>query len=209
MNDRLDLWSQIQLVDKIQLKNDNSYLEGFISSRTLSKELVIEFKDGTERTIPLSNIKSYAKIPNESYVAAYDKILKKGEILLNGDSAYFEKLKTQDQYILLGEIVSAQLPVGDTVTIDANLENNDTSIVLVKAHMENISQQIGKKKKTVLLPVITYQDLFQSHLPLVREITPLGNIKVSFKLEEAGDYMLHIQGVEGYIIINVIDKKNN
>ncbi len=209
LNDRLDLWSQIQLVDKIQLENDNSYLEGFISSRTLSKELVIEFKDGTERTIPLSNIKSYAKIPNESYVAAYDKILKKGEILLNEDSAYFEKLKTQDQYILLGDIVSAQLPVGDTVTIEANLENNDTSIVLVKAHMENISQQIGKKKKTVLLPVITYQDLFQSHLPLVREITPLGNIKVSFKLEEVGDYVLHIQGVEGYIIINVIDKKNN
>lgn len=207
LNDRFDLWSQIQLLDKIQLKKDNSFLEGFISSRTLSKELVIEFEDGSNRIISMNDILSYSKIPNTKYIAAYDKALKEGEILLNGKAAYFAKLEVNNQFLILGDIVSAQLPVGESVVIEANLVNNDSSIVLVKAHDESITKQIGKKNVTLLAPVITYQDLFQSNLPFKREETPLGNIKISFKLEEEGDYVLYIQGIEGYIIINVINKQ--
>lgn len=206
LNDKLSLWSQIQFLDKIQLKDDGSFLEGFISARALSKELVIELGNGQSRTISLNDIESYYKIPNKRYVAVYDNKLKEGEILLNGEPAYFEKLENQDQYLLLGEIVSAQLPVGDTVSVEANLKDNDTPIVLVRAHWENITQMEGKKRRTVSMPVVTFQDLFQSHLPLVREITPLGNIKISFELKEEGDYVLHIKGIEGYIIINVVNK---
>ena len=207
LNDRFDLWSQIQLLDKIQLKKDNSFLEGFISSRTLSKELVIEFEDGSNRIISMNDILSYSKIPNTKYIAAYDKALKEGEILLNGKAAYFAKLEVNNQFLILGDIVSAQLPVGESVVIEANLVNNDSSIVLVKAHDESITKQIGKKNVTLLAPVITYQDLFQSNLPFKREETPLGNIRIFFKLEEEGDYVLYIQGIEGYIIINVINKQ--
>lgn len=206
--DNRDLWSQIQLLDKILVKGEKAPLEGFISSRTLSKELVMEMKDGSKRSIPLNKIVSYAKVPNEKYVAAYDKILKEGEILLNGEPAYFVSLQSQGQFLLLGETVSAQLPVGETVCIEARLANPNASIGLVKAHTENVTWQNGKKKGEMPWPVITYQDLVQSHIEILRESTPLGNVKISFVVDETGDYVLYIQGKENFIVINVIAKKD-
>ncbi len=207
LNDKFDLWSQVQFLDRITVKGENMPIDGFISSRTLSKEFVIEFEDGTKRTIALNKIISYAKIPNEKYVAAYDKELKVGEVLLNGTTAYFDNLKVQDSFLLLGENVSAQLTVGETVCIEAKLANTDTSIALVKAYVENIATGKDKDKKPILWPVITYQDLVQSHLAMSREITPLGNVKVTFEVNEPGDYVLYIQGMEGYIVINVIENQ--
>lgn len=209
LNENLDLWPQIQLLDKITVKGESSELIGFISSRTLGKELVFEFEDGSKRAIPQNQITSYAKIPNDKYIAVYDKVLKDGEILLNGEPAYFVTLQAQGQYLLLGEIVSAQLAVGETAYMEAKLDNPNTPITLVKAHMENITQQDGKKKEQRLWPVITYQDLVQSHVAISRETTPLGNVKISFVVKETGDYVLYIQGKNEYIVINVIEKKNN
>ena len=209
LSENLDLWPQIQLLDKITVKGESSELIGFISSRTLGKELVFEFEDGSKRAIPQNQITSYAKIPNDKYIAVYDKVLKDGEILLNGEPAYFVTLQAQGQYLLLGEIVSAQSAVGETAYMEAKLDNPNTPITLVKAHMENITQQDGKKKEQRLWPVITYQDLVQSHVAISRETTPLGNVKISFVVKEAGDYVLYIQGKNEYIVINVIEKKNN
>lgn len=203
INDKLDLWSQIQLLDEIKVSGEDSTLVGFISSRILGKEIVIEFENGDKRIIPQTQIESYAKIPNDKYVAVYDKILKEGEILLDGNSAYFVQLQTIGQYFVLEEIVSAQKHIGEVVCIEANLDNMDTPITLVKAHIENVI--FSGEKKEVLCPVITYQDLVQFPVPFVRNITPLGNVKISFELEETGDYVLHIQGKEGFIIINVIE----
>lgn len=47
LNPKMDLWPQVQLLDKISVKGEDSDLVGFISSRTLGKELVIEFEMGT------------------------------------------------------------------------------------------------------------------------------------------------------------------
>lgn len=209
LNENLDLWPQIQLLDKITVKGESPELIGFISSRTLGKELVFEFEDGSKRAIPQNQITSYAKIPNDKYIAVYDKVLKDGEILLNGEPAYFVTLQAQGQYLLLGEIVSAQLAVGETAYMEAKLDNPNTPITLVKAHMENITQQNGKKKEQRLWPVITYQDLVQSRVTISRETTLLGNVKISFVVKETGDYVLYIQGKNEYIVINVIEKKNN
>lgn len=201
LNDKYDLWIQIQLLDRIKIKGERSYVEGFISSRVLGKELVIEFEDGSKRTVALNKIASYAKVPNPEYVAMYDTKLQKGEILLNGESAYFDVLKPQGQFLLLSEMVSAQMSIGDIVCVEANLANPDVTISLAKAHYENI----GTEKKPNYWPVITYQDLVQSHVAIDKEITPLGNTKISFVLNEIGDYVLYIQGKEGYIVINVIE----
>lgn len=202
-NERLDLWSQVQLLDKITLKGENTELVGFISSRTLGKELIIEFENGDKRKIQQNTILSYAKIPNEKYVVAYDKVINEGEVLLNDKSAYFVELKPVDQYLVLGAIVSAQNKVGDVICLDANLADTNTPITLVKAHIENVTIPNEKKKREVPYPVITYQDLVQSHVEIKREVTPLGNLKVSFVVSEIGDYVLYIQGKKGYIVINV------
>ena len=206
LNPKMDLWPQVQLLDKISVKGEDSDLVGFISSRTLGKELVIEFENGNKRTIPQNQILSYAKIPNEKYIAVYDKVIKEGEILLDGKPAYFVPLKTVGQYLVLDSIVSAQNTVGDTIYVEANLGGANVPVTLVKAHVENVAFANGKRKWEIPCPVITYQDLVQSHVEIKKEATPLGNLKVSFVVKEVGDYVLYMQGKEEYIVINVIEK---
>ena len=206
LNPKIDLWPQVQLLDKISVKGEDSDLVGFISSRTLGKELVIEFENGNKRTIPQNQILSYAKIPNEKYIAVYDKVIKEGEILLDGKPAYFVPLKTVGQYLVLHSIVSAQNTVGDTIYVEANLGGANVPVTLVKAHVENVAFANGKRKWEIPCPVITYQDLVQSHVEIKKEATPLGNLKVSFVVKEVGDYVLYMQGKEEYIVINVIEK---
>ena len=79
-------------------------------------------------------------------------------------------------------------------------------VTLVKAHVENVAFANGKRKWEIPCPVITYQDLVQSHVEIKKEATPLGNLKVSFVVKEVGDYVLYMQGKEEYIVINVIEK---
>ena len=206
ISDRQNLWSQVQLLDKIQIKGEDLPLVGFISSRTLGKEISFEFENYKKRTIPLNQIVSYGKIPNENYVPVYDKILKEGEVLLNEKPACFVQLKSVDSYLLLTSAVSAQAIEGDTILVEANLEDVDNVITLVKAHIENVQIFKGRKKRVVSCPIITYQDLVQSPIGIDREVTPLGNIRVSFIVGEVGDYVLYIQGKEDYIVIHVIGK---
>lgn len=206
ISDRQNLWSQVQLLDKIQIKGEDLPLVGFISSRTLGKEISFEFENYKKRTIPLNQIVSYGKIPNENYVPVYDKILKEGEVLLNEKPACFVQLKSVDSYLLLTSAVSAQAIEGDTILVEANLEDVDNVITLVKAHIENVQIFKGRKKRIVSCPIITYQDLVQSPIGIDREVTPLGNIRVSFIVGEVGDYVLYIQGKEDYIVIHVIGK---
>lgn len=207
LNEKMNLWSQIPLLDIIRLKDETTELVGFISSRTLGKELIFESEDGHKRNIQQNQIISYAKRPNDKYVEVYDKFLNEGEILLNGKPAYFTSLQSQGENLLLGEVVSAQLAVGDTVCIEAKFKDPNTPVALVKAHMEDIPKKDGKKKERIQWPVITYQDLVQSHVAVSRETTPLGNVKVLFTVNEVGDYVLYVQGRTDYIVINVIEKK--
>ncbi len=207
LTEKLELWSQIQLLDKITVKGETSELVGFISSRTLGKELVIAFEDGSKRVIKQDQVTSYAKIPNDKYVEVYDRVLKDGEILLNGEPAYLVSLQSQGQYILLGETVSAQIALGDTICVEAKMANVNIPMTLVKSHTEYIPSPNGKKKKKTPWPVITYQDLVQSQIEVSRVVTPLGNIKLSFVAEEPGDYVLYIQGMNEYIVVNVTDKE--
>lgn len=203
LNEEMDLWSQIPLIDVVQVKGEDTPFEGFISSRTMNRELVIELVNGQSKVFPLSSIVSYAKFPNEKYNPLYDKRLAEGEVLLNGEPAYFDNLKTHGNLLLLSDdVASAQMKVGDEVCIEANLSDPDVQITLVKSHMENIS---AKKRKPLYRPAISFQDLIQFPLAYKKEKTPLGNLKITFEIEEAGDYVLYIQGIEGYIVIYVTD----
>lgn len=204
LNEDADLWSQVRLLDKITIKGKFGDLVGFISSRTLGKEMTIEFEDGSKHTIKQSEIASYAKIPNEKYVELYDKFLNKGEVLLNGKPAYFMELEQDGKYLMLAEnTASAMLNVGDTVCLEANFDDPNTLITLVKAHERPKDNNSNKKNNNAGRPAITYQDLLQSPITIKREITPLKNVKVTFEIAEAGDYVLYIQGYDKYIVIYV------
>ena len=100
--------------------------------------------------------------------------------------------------------MSAQVSTGTEICVEANLEDLSAQCTLVKAHIENVPLKEGKKQETMPIPVISYEDLVTSSLPMDREITPLGNIRLTFNVDEEGDYVLYIKGKEGYIIINVV-----
>lgn len=205
-NLKLDLFQQTPLLDKIYVRGQNMPIVGFITKRVTNKDLTIQKQNGETKVFPLKQIVKYQKVPNNNYVAICDRELAEGEILLNGKSAWFAPLEMAGSYIILGEDVSAQVAVGDTITIEAKFSNVTNSVSMVKAYRKNIAESDKKAKEAVMRDVFTYQDLVERSLPFSRTISPLGNTKIQFRVERPGDYALSVQGKKGYIVINVINK---
>lgn len=205
-NLKLDLFQQTPLLDKIYVRGQNMPIVGFIIKRVTNKDLTIQKQNGETKVLPLKQIVKYQKVPNNNYVAICDRELAEGEILLNGKSAWFAPLEMAGSYIILGEDVSAQVAVGDTITIEAKFSNVTNSVSMVKAYRKNIAESDKKAKEAVMRDVFTYQDLVERSLPFSRTISPLGNTKIQFRVERPGDYALSVQGKKGYIVINVVNK---
>lgn len=202
ISEELTIIEQTPLLDRIYVKGNDTPYEGFITRRQMGKELTITTLDGKEETIPLSNITRYGKYRNPEYKVISDRQLAKGEVILNGDEkgAWFAPLKSENGYFILDE-ASAIAKRGDEIIVEANLENQSGAIYLIKAYRKDIP--VTGSKKTIARDVFTYQDLVELALPINRSQTPLGNTKVSFKVPDAGDYILSIQGYQGFIVIHV------
>lgn len=208
LNADQNLWEQTPFLDKIELKNGGGTLEGFITSRMLDKEIRIQLKSGEKKTVPIKNIQAYHRLPNTEFHPVTDRVIPEGEVWLNGKKAYFDTLQMSGQSILLGELVSAIRQVGDTVCIEAKFRNPNTQVSLIKArNMPMMMKNEKGKEKEVLWPAFTYQDIVRSPLKYEREQTPLGNTRIRFVTMHKGDYVVYIQGYEGYIVINVADRK--
>lgn len=200
-SDQLTIIEQSPLLDRIYVKGNA--IDGVIINRRTSKDLTIHTKEDGDITYAIRDITKYQKVPNADYKVLTDKNLNKGEILLNGDTknAWFAPLETINGYLVLGEDVSMVTKKGDELIFEANLENPSTAINVIKAYRKDIS---GENDKSQLIrDVFTYQDLVELALPVFRSVTPLGNTKVTFKLETVGDYVLSVQGQKGFIIIHV------
>lgn len=200
--DELNLIEQAPLLDRITLKDRENPVEGLITKRRMGKDLTITMADGNEEVFPLTNIFSYAKFKNPDYKVIIDRHLAKGQVVINGDEkdAWFAPLKSENGYFILDE-ASAVAKRGDEMTVEANLENPSDAIYLIKAYRKEIP--IQGLKRTVARDVFTYQDLVELALPIERTQTPLGNTKVTFKVTDPGDYVLSIQGYQGFIVIHV------
>ena len=121
---------------------------------------------------------------------------------MNGDEkgAWFAPLKSENGYFILDD-ASAVAKAGDEIVVEANLENPSGAIYLIRAYRKEIP--VAGAKKTTSRDVFTYQDLVELAMPIERTQTPLGNTKITFKVPEAGDYVLSIQGYQGFIVIHV------
>lgn len=203
VSDQLTIIEQSPFIDRIFVKGSSNAIEGVIIKRRTSKDLTIHTKDDGELTYAIRDITKYQKVPNTDYKVLTDKNLNKGEILLNGDTknAWFAPLETINGYLVLGEDVSMVAKKGEELILEANLEIPSSAINVIKAYRKNISNKNDKNE--LVRDVFTYQDLVELALPLTRTITPLGNTKVSFRLEDVGDYVLSVQGKKGFIIIHV------
>lgn len=202
LSEDLTIIEQSPLLDRVHTKGNSNPFDGLIVKRQMGKELILLSLDGDERTIPLTEIIRYGKYKNPEYKVISDRQLAKGEVVLNGDdkSAWFAPLKSENGYFILDDASAVAKP-GEEIVVEANLENPSGAIYLIRAYRKDIPVQ--GTKKTVSRDVFTYQDLVELAMPIERTQTPLGNTKVSFKVPEAGDYVLSIQGYQGFIVIHV------
>ncbi len=202
-SEQLTIIEQTPLFDRIYVKGKTTPTEGLIVKRRTSKNLTILTRNDGELTYAIRDIVKYQRFPNPNYKVLTDRSLSKGEILLNGNAknAWFAPLETINGYLVLGEDVSMIATKGEELVLEANLDNPSAAINVIKAYRKDISGENAKKQ--LVRDVFTYQDLVELALPIVRTTTPLGNTKVSFKLENAGDYVLSVQGQKGFIIIHV------
>ena len=202
---KLSVMQQTPLLDRLYLKGQSEPIEGYIIRRVMNKDLTIMTKEGDTKLVAMKNIIKYQKFPNAACQVILDKELSNGEILLDGEKAWFATLQMEDDYIILSEEVSKKVAVGDTITILAKLPNAGAAVSMVKAYRKDLSILDKKVKTERFRDVFTYRDLVEKALPYGRSTTPLGNTKIQFLVREAGDYVISIQGQEGYIVINVTE----
>lgn len=202
---KLTVMQQTPLLDRLYLKGQSEPIEGYIICRVMNKDLTIMTKEGDAKLVAMKNIIKYQKFPNAACQVILDKELSNGEVLLNGEKAWFATLQMEDDYIILSEEVSTKVAVGDTITILAKLPNAGATVSMVKAYRKDLSILDKKAKTERFRDVFTYRDLVEKALPYGRSTTPLGNTKILFVVREAGDYVISIQRQEGYIVINVTE----
>lgn len=203
ITDKLDIIEQSPFLDRIYVEGNPNPIDGLIVRRRPSKDLTILTKIDGERTYPIKDIIKYQKFKNTDHKVIRDKILEKNEVIINGNvkNARFINLGSVREYLILENGYSMEAKKGEDLILEANLENQAIPIHLIKAYRKNIA---GPKTTTkVMRDVFTYRDFVENSLPVNRSITPNGNTKIEYPLEESGDYVISIQGQRGFIIIHV------
>ena len=205
-SDKLSLWDQSQLLDEVVLKNGET-VKGLITSRTIGKDYSFMFQNGRKRNVLAQDVAVFRKYRNDEYKSAPERELASGEVLINGDAknAYFFNLETTDQYVVLNQkSASMELACGDTIVVEANVGNPHAAVTIAKTQVRDV-ETINAKGKKVMEPkaVVTLYDLLLSRNLGLREVTPLGYIRYTLPITESGDYVMQIQGKEGYIVLYV------
>lgn len=213
LSSKLTLWQQSQLLDEVVL-NSGETVRGIITKRIIGKYYVFLLQNDRDRTrrVDASKVTVFRKIKNPEYKSAAERELALGEILINGDAknAYFFNLETTDSYVLLdANSASMQMNCGDTIVVEANVGNPLAAITIAKAKVKDI-ETVNAKGKKVLQPkaVVTLFDLLQSKNYGTREVTASGYIRYTLPITESGDYVMQIQGKDGYIVIYVPQNNN-
>ena len=205
-SDKLTLWQQSQLLDEVVL-NSGEIVQGLITSRNIGKDYSFQLRSGQIRTVNAKDVAIFRKLKNEEYKSAPERELAEGEVVINGDAknAYFFNLETTDSYVILdANSASMQMERGDTIVVEANVGNPLAAITIAKAQVKDV-ETINAKGKKEMQPkaVVTLFDLLQSKNIGTREVTVSGYVKFTLPITESGDYVMQIQGKDGYIVIYV------
>ena len=205
-SDKLTLWQQSQLLDEVVL-GDGEVVRGLITSRNIGKDYTFLLSSGQSRNIEAKKVAIFRKLKNEEYKSAPERELAEGEVIINGDAknAYFFNLETTDSYVVLeATSASMQMSCGDTLVVEANVGNPMAAISIAKAQVRDVEIINDKGKKIMQTKaVVTLYDLLQSKNVGTREVTVSGYVKFTLPITESGDYVMQIQGKNGYIVIYV------
>lgn len=204
---KLHVLEQAALLDLIYLKGVSKPIEGVITLRRMDENPIVEMatKNG-KQIISMEKVTKYGKVENPYFKEIRETELTPGEVLMNGKKAWFAQLEEKDGYFILGEEASAIANIGDKITIEANLENPNAPIYLIKAYTKNVKDGHDYKVKR---DVFKKTDLLKQNVQFNRTSTPIGTTKVTFTILSEGDYIMYLESKPGYIIIHVEKNFNN
>lgn len=207
LNAEMTIWEQSQLLDEIVLRKTGESIQGLITSRQIGKVYTLTMTNGQTQVIKATDVEVLRKVRNEAYKPLMDNLMEDGEVRINGSAqnAYFFNLQATETCVILEQDkASMQLNCGDTLVVEANVGNPMANITIAKAQLKEIDVIQSNGKKTVeSKPVVTLIDLLKSEKVGMRDTTPLGHVRLVLPITESGDYVMQIQGKEGYIVIYV------
>lgn len=201
LTDKIPLEEQSPLLDRIFVKGIQWPIEGLIIHRKMNKDLTIETLGGKTVNYPIKSILKYQKFINPKFRVLTENPLPKGKILLNDSerNAWFTKLEEINGYNILGKYSSMVISLGEDIVLKANI-NPTTDIKLIKAYNKAITDSDGNSTSAI---VFTHNDLQEISLPGIKETTQDGYLRYHYTPQEAGDYVMRVAGIDGYIIITV------
>lgn len=206
INEKLNVFSQARLLDIIEV--DGQKIEGIITSREFGKLLCLQLKDGRVREFPIAKVTTYGKRINPDYISLTDRIMKEGEIYLDGVKAEMDSLMRRDIGLVLKDTTYIVKKKGQKVKLE--VAHNDVycpvTAVKTKAIVVYKLNEEGKQDRSLGREIVTvakYEDMVNTPIAVKRSISPLGNINTEYTFDEEGIYVIYINGYEQGIVIKV------
>ena len=211
------LWEQLELLDKVELK-DGTAVEGFITSRVMGRHLTIITPDNAvEKEIPLKDVTKYAKVYNEQKSRNDEKADKKryeprqssprssnrdtaksnntesndgSEVYLNGLPMTLNSLVLCDGNInAIKNPVKDKVSVGMEIKIEMPATFNNPELKIVRTQMRAVAM-VSAGNGSNAIPTFNKRDIDKSYIGFGVSDLDNGNVVLSIVITEPGIYAI-------------------
>lgn len=205
INDKQSFAEQSKFSDVIYLKNKKK-IKGFIINQSLGKSITVLTDNNKTKEVDLKDVVSLKREINDGYAPILDKILAKGQYQYEGSDVKFQTIDINPRGIYYIELNNPKSTVnalkvnaGQEIVIYANMVDNNAVILATKT--THYSE--GSGKKALKFETFTTQDFVDKPVSVMKsEVSKAGTTKISFTPTEKGYYVLRVNGVDGFIVIN-------
>ena len=206
INEKLNLFSQARLLDIIEV--DGQKMEGIITSREFGKILCLQLKDGRVREYPIGKVTTYAKRINPDYISLTDRIMKSGEIYLDGVKPEMDSLLRRDVGFVLKDTTYIVKKKGQKIKLEVSVDDVYRPVTAVKTVPMVVYKlnEEGKQDRSLgreTIIVAKYENMVNEPIQFNRTVSPLENINIEYIFDEEGIYVIYINGLEQGIVIKV------
>lgn len=206
INEKLNIFSQARLLDIIEV--DGQKIEGIIISREFGKILCLQLKDGRVREYPIGKVTTYGKRINPDYTSLTDRIMKEGEIYLDGVKPEMDSLLRRDIGFVLQDTTYIVKNKGQKIKLEVAVGDVYRPVTAVKTDSKEVYKlnEEGKQDRSLGRETIVfakYEDMVNTPHECKRTISPLGNINIEYVFDEDGIYVIYINGIEQGLVIKV------
>ncbi len=209
------LWEQLDLLDRVELK-DGTAVEGFITSRVMGRHLTMITRDNAvEKEIPLKDVAKYVKVyngrksrseeksdkkrtePRESHKRSSNRDTGKPNDAENNDSSevYMNGLPMTLNSVVLcdGNLNAVKNPVKDKVSVGMEIKIempaafNNPELKIVRTQMRAVAM-VNAGNGSNAVPTFNKRDIDKSCIGFGISGLDNGNVVLSIVITEPGVY---------------------